>query len=95
MATYIALIDFTTDGIENIHYTTQRSREFAKEVEDLVEIRHVYWTLGAHDGVLIFDAADDETAAAALLKLGQHGKARTQTLRAFDRDEMKAILAKM
>ena len=95
MATYIALIDFTAEGIENIHYTTRRSRDFAEEAKDLIEIRQVYWTMGAHDGVLIFEAADDETAIAALLKLGQHGKARTKTLRAFDRDEMDAILAKM
>ena len=95
MATYIALIDFTTDGIENVEYTTRRSQDFAEEVKDLVEIQQVYWTLGAHDGVLIFTAPDDETATAALLKLGQRGKARTQTLRAFDRAEMDAILAKI
>ncbi len=95
MATYIALIDFTGDGVEHIQYTTRRSKDFAEEVKDLIEIQQVYWTMGAHDGVLIFSAADDETATAALLKLGQRGKARTQTLRAFDREEMDAILAKM
>jgi len=95
MATYIALIDFTAGGVEHIQHTTHRSQDFAEEVKDLVEIKHVYWTMGAHDGVLIFEAADDETATAALLKLGQRGKARTKTLRAFDRDEMDAILAKM
>ena len=96
MATYIVLVDFTTDGISNIQYTTQRSQDFVDHVKKLgVEVKDVYWTMGAHDGVLIFEAADDETATAALLSLGARGKARTQTLRAFDRAEMDAILAKM
>ncbi len=96
MATYIALVDFTTDGISNIQYTTQRSRDFVDQVKTLgVEVKDVYWTMGAHDGVLIFEADDDETATAALLSLGARGKARTQTLRAFGAEEMEAILAKM
>ena len=96
MATYIALVDFTADGISHIQETTRRSQEFVASVEKLgVRIKDVYWTMGAHDGVLIFEAPDDETATAALLSLGLRGKARTQTLRAFDRAEMEAILAKM
>ena len=96
MATYIALIDFTTDGLSNIQYTTQRSQDFVDHVRKLgVEVKDVYWTMGAHDGVLIFEAADDETASAALLSLGARGKARAQTLRAFGAEEMEAILAKI
>ncbi|MCP3959821.1 MAG: GYD domain-containing protein [bacterium] len=96
MATYIALIDFTTEGIGRIQDTTRRSGEFIDHVRGLgVEVKNVFWTLGAHDGVLIFEAADDETATAALLSLGTRGMARTQTLRAFDSAEMDSILAKM
>ena len=40
MATYIALIDFTTDGISNIQYSTQRSQDFIDHVKTLgVEVR--------------------------------------------------------
>ena len=96
MATYIALVDFTTEGLGRIQDTTRRSAEFADHVKALgVEVKEAYWTMGAHDGVLIFEAADDETATAALLALGTRGMARTQTLRAFDRAEMDSILAKM
>lgn len=96
MATYIALVDFTTDGIHNIQDTTRRSEDFTENAKRLgVEVKDVYWTMGAHDGVLIFEAADDETATAAMLSLGARGKARTQTLRAFDRAEMDAILARL
>ena len=96
MATFIALVDFTTDGINNIQYTTRRSEDFAEEAKKLgVEVKDVYWTMGAHDGVLIFEAPDDETATAAMLSLGARGKARTHTLRAFNREEMDAILGRM
>ncbi len=96
MTTYIALVDFTAEGIAHVENTTRRSRFFVEEAQKIgVEVKDVYWTMGAHDGVLIFEAADDETATLALLKLGQRGKARTQTLRAFDSAEMDAILAKM
>ena len=96
MATYIALVDFTTDGISNIQHTTRRSEDFAEDAKKLgIEVKHTYWTMGVHDGVLIFEAADDETATAAMLSLGSRGKAHTQTLRAFDSTEMDAILAKM
>lgn len=55
-------------------------------------IRDVYWTSGAHDGVLILDAPDDATAAALFLSLAQQGNVRTRTLRAFDRKEIRSVL---
>jgi len=53
-----------------------------------------YWTCGAFDGVLIFEATDEESAMAALITLAQAGNVRTQTLRAFGSDEIGSILAK-
>ena len=35
MATYIALVDFTADGISHIQETTRRSQEFVTSVEKL------------------------------------------------------------
>jgi uncharacterized protein with GYD domain len=52
-----------------------------------------FWTLGAFDGVLIFEAADEETATAAVLQLGSLGNVQTQTGRAFNTAEMEKILA--
>ena len=37
----------------------------------------------------------DAAATAALLKVGTLGNVRSQTMRAFSLDEMRAILAKM
>jgi uncharacterized protein with GYD domain len=44
--------------------------------------------------VSILDAPNDETLAAALLKLASLGNFRTTTLRAFSADEMRAVVAK-
>lgn len=96
MATFIALIDFTDQGITKIRDTTQRSATFAEEARALgAEVKETYWPMGAHDGVLIFEAPDDETASALLLQLGSRGIVRTQVLRAFDRSERDGILARL
>jgi uncharacterized protein with GYD domain len=96
MPTYIALIDFTEQGVRNIQDTTKRADALAKTAKKLGgTVKNVYWTTGAHDGLLIVDAPDCKTAAALFLTLGKEGNVRTRTLRAFDRSEIESILGKM
>ncbi len=96
MATFIALIDFTDQGISKIKNTTERAAEFEEHIQALgARVKDVYWTMGVHDGVLVLEAPDDETASAVLLDLANHGMVRTQILRAFKRSEMETILGKM
>ena len=95
MATYIALVDYTDQGIRGIADTPHRADDFAQTAEQVgVRIEQLYWTMGGHDGVVILDAPDDEAVAALLLALGTKGNVRTQTLRAFGRSEIESILAK-
>jgi uncharacterized protein with GYD domain len=47
--------------------------------------------MGYFDGVIIFDAPDDETATAAMLHLGGQGYVHTTTGRAFQADEIGKI----
>jgi uncharacterized protein with GYD domain len=54
-----------------------------------------FWTMGAYDGVVAFEAPDDETMSAFVLKIGALGNVKCQTLRAFRRNEMEEILAKI
>jgi len=58
-----------------------------------VTVKQMYWTLGQYDQVCVFEAPDDETAAAVLLAADMLGNIRTQTLRAFTVPEMEKILA--
>jgi uncharacterized protein with GYD domain len=60
-----------------------------------MKIVEEYWTMGAYDGVVIIEAPDDETMSAFILKMGSLGNVQGQTLRAFRRNEMEAILAKI
>lgn len=93
MATFIALITETQEGEVNIQDSVSRAAQFVDKAKQFgVTIESQYWTMGAYDGVLIFDAPDDETAASLMLHLASKGSVRTQTLRAFDAKGMKAIL---
>lgn len=60
-----------------------------------MKVTEEFWTMGAYDIVALFEAPDDETVSAFLLKDATLGNAKSQTLRAFDRQEMEKILAKV
>ena len=95
MATFITTIKFTQQGIKAIDDTTKRAASLKVAARKMgVKITAIYWTLGDHDGVLIFDAADDETASAWLVHVGNLGNVHTTTCRAFTAAEMDKILAK-
>ena len=51
--------------------------------------------MGAYDVVVLFDAPDDATMSAFALKVGSMGNVKSQTLRAFRKQEMEGILAKL
>jgi uncharacterized protein with GYD domain len=50
---------------------------------------------GSYDVVGIFEAPDDASMTALGLAIGAGGNVRTQTLRAFAREEMNGVLAKL
>ena len=96
MATYISLTNFTDQGIRNVKDTAKR----ADAVKDLakkfgVTAKEFFWTLGSYDVVAIFEAPDDASMTAFGLAIGAGGNVRTETLRAFSREEMNGILAKL
>ena len=94
MATFIVLIDYTEQGIQRIRDAPKRAAGFAEAAQKLgITVKEVYWTMGSHDGVLILDAPDDQTATKLLLSLAQAGNVRTHTLRAYERSEIESILA--
>jgi uncharacterized protein with GYD domain len=96
MATYIVLASYTDQGIRTFKDTTKRAdavREVAKKFG--VTAREFYWTMGSHDVVVVFDAPDDAAMTALGMTIGSAGNVRTETMRAFSRDEMQAVLAKL
>ncbi len=96
MATYIALVNFTDQGVRHIRQTTERGKALINAAANLgVKVKDIYWTMGAFDAVFTADAPDEETITAFTLSVGSLGNIRTQTLRAFSADEMSKILEKV
>jgi uncharacterized protein with GYD domain len=96
MATFIALANFTDQGIRSVKDTTKRAAAVKNAGKKYgVTMREIFWTLGSYDMVVIFEAADDAAMTAFGLSIGAAGNVRTTTLRAFNAEEMKGILAKL
>ena len=96
MATYVALVNFTDQGVRNIRHTTERAKWLINAAANLgVRIKEIYWTMGAFDAVFTAEAPDDETITAFAASMGSLGNIRTQTMRAFSAEEMTKILAKV
>ena len=96
MATYISTVKFTEQGFKAIKDTTKRAAAIKVATKKLgIKVTNIFWILGAYDGLLIFEAPDDETATGMLLQLGSEGNLHTTTVRAFNAGEMDKILEKM
>ena len=96
MAMYVSLLQFTEQGIRNVKDTIKRAAAATAEAEKMgAKVTDSFWTMGAYDVVLLLDAPDDETVSAFTLKLGSLGNVKSQTMRAFRREEMESILAKV
>ena len=96
MPTYVALVNWTDQGIRNVRETLDR----AQKTDELAQkhgasMSQLYWTVGPHDIVAVLEAPDDESATAFLLELGSSGNVRTTTLRAYDREEMSGIIERL
>ena len=95
MPTYIALVDWTDQGVRDFKGSVDRYEAAQSAFESLgVRFTDIWWTLGTHDMVTTVEARDDETLAAALLSVAGQGNFRTTTLRAFTREEMRSVIDK-
>ena len=96
MATFISLVNLTQQGIQDFKASPERAAKLKSVAQKVgVKVKEVYWAMGAYDVVLILEAPDDESAAAAMLGLGSLGNVRTQTFRGFSASEMRAIISKV
>jgi uncharacterized protein with GYD domain len=96
MPIYISLVNWTEQGIRDLKESPARADATAELAESVGgKLLQLYWTVGPYDIVAIFEAPDDETAAAMQLRAGSRGAVRTTTLRAFGREEFERIIAKV
>jgi uncharacterized protein with GYD domain len=96
MPRYVILVNWTEQGVRSVKETTQRAEQVRQMVEQMGgRMETILWTQGRYDLVGIMEAPDEETAAAVGLRVGMTGAVRTETLRAFDAEEMGRILTKV
>jgi uncharacterized protein with GYD domain len=96
MPTYVVLSQFTDQGIRGVKDSPKRAAAFKVAAKKAgVTVKAFYWTLGRYDMISILEAPDAETVTALCLSAGKLGNVRTETLSAFDRAGMDAILEKV
>jgi uncharacterized protein with GYD domain len=93
MATFVATLKFTQQGIETIRESPKRAAEFKAAAKKMgVKVTDEYWTLGPFDGLVIFEAPNEEKATAAMLYLSSLGHVTTATARAFSPSEVEKVI---
>ena len=96
MPTYVMLLKWTEQGAKDAKNALTRQEQGRAAIEQAGgRLIGSWWTQGAYDAVVVLELPDDETASAAALALGMQGNVRTETMRAYGREEMQRILQKL
>ncbi len=94
MATYITLIRYTQQGVQNMKESPSRLDK-AKEAIKAAggELKAYYLTMGQYDAMVISEAPSYEVYMTTILAIASAGAIKTETLRAFTEDEYRKIIA--
>jgi|SRR5689334_17655726 uncharacterized protein with GYD domain len=93
MPTYIALLKWTPQGLQNIKQSPSRLDAARTGFEAAgAKMRDFYMVTGKYDMVAIVDAPDDATLAKAILSSTSQGNITSETIRAFTEDEYRRII---
>jgi uncharacterized protein with GYD domain len=92
MPTYISLVNLTEKGVREMKNASERLQALEKAANEVGgRLIGFYLVMGQYDYVIITEAPDDQTAARLILGTIAKGTMRTQTLRAFPREEFEHI----
>lgn len=93
MSTYIGLLEFTQDGIENIEDSPNRlnaAKDLSEEFSG--ELQSCHLAMGQIDAVTVGEFPDDETYAQYALLIGSQGAVSTETLIALPEYDYRDII---
>ena len=94
MPTYVLLSRFTQQGLERIKEGPARLEAARKTLESLGgELKQFCLTMGQYDAVVVVEAPDDQTVARFSIAIGAQGNVQIETLRAFDEDQYRELIA--
>jgi uncharacterized protein with GYD domain len=89
MPAYVTLFNFTEQGIRNIKESPSRAKAASKALEGLGgRFIGIWWLLGQYDGIVVFEAPNDEVVAQFLMATGMQGNIKTLTMRAFGEESI-------
>jgi uncharacterized protein with GYD domain len=93
MPTYITLLRWTSQGLQNLKESPSRLDAARKGFEAAgVKMKDFYMVTGRYDLVMITEAPDDGVMARATLSVASRGYVQTETLRAFSEEEYRVII---
>lgn len=96
MPTYISMLRYTQQGINNVKSAPARidaTKEAYKKAGG--ELKAVYLTLGQYDLVAVAEMPNDEAVARMALALGSQGNIRSETMRAFTEAEFRKLVGSL
>jgi uncharacterized protein with GYD domain len=93
MPTYIAMLNWTAQGLQNLKQSPSRLDAARKKFESAgATLKHFYMVTGQYDMICVLEAPDDKAAATAILATVSQGSTTSYTCRAFTEDEYKQII---
>ncbi len=96
MATYVGLLSWTPQGLQNVKQSPSRLDGARKAFEAAgIRMKDFYMVTGQYDMIVILEAPDDIALAKTILNLGSLGSVRTETCRAFTEDEYRRVIAEL
>ncbi|MDB5081867.1 MAG: hypothetical protein JWP00_3791 [Chloroflexi bacterium] len=96
MLTYVTLFNWTEQGVKNVKDTVSRvekSRQMAEKMGG--RLVTVLWTQGKYDIVAITEWPDEDSAMAFYLALASTGNVHSETLRAYQAEDLERFFKKM
>ena len=94
MPTYIALLKWTPQGIQNVKQSPSRLDASRKGFETAgVKMKDFFMVTGRYDMICVVEAPDDESLARAILASTSQGTVTSETCRAFNEEEYRRIVA--
>ena len=96
MARYVALVNWTDQGVRAAKETVKRADAFVAAARRMdCQVHEILWTMGPYDIVASLEAPSDQVLSALTLSLGMLGNVRTMTMRAYTKEEMGKILERI
>ncbi len=92
MPHYVALLNWTEQGIRGVKDTIKRAEAASAQARKLGGKIQIYYTMGEYDLVSIVEMPSDEAYNRFALWLGSQGNVRTRSLKAWTQEDTVKII---